>query len=464
MSKQQKEIWKWIPGYNKYQASNRGKIKSFRIDPAGIVLRGDPTRFGHIRVSITLSGKSQSTLVHRLVLMTFCGPPEGDQLCRHLNGIPYDNRVENLKWGDAKSNAADRTKHGLEKRRVLIKEENLTDAEVATIRTTIHEPDRSIADVALEFDVHPRTVRHVVRGDIAAFDSDTAHDIICQYIDGADQPQLAKKYGVAAATISYVLNRKGAYANLKGPTVERKHRKGGPKDITHEEAVAIREAYAADRANTVTSLGAEYNVSPGTICLITTAQQKWSYFGNSVENPPVVALEVAQKIHDEYHSNAANVMDIVAKYSTSFYTVKDIAARTGEYSKLKPPATGKRKPIYIEHDEAEEIRQQYMDPTEKHTLASLAQLHRSSIGTINAVVLATGRYKYFGTRLGKTACAKPRSFSLEVAQEILDLYSSKQYDQQDLATKFRCSKGTIKKILQRDGCYSALESPKCLTK
>ena len=65
------------------------------------------TRIGY---SVFLRGKRFS--VHRLVLEAFVGPcPEGME-CRHLNGDPSDNRVENLAWGTHQDNMDDRSKHG----------------------------------------------------------------------------------------------------------------------------------------------------------------------------------------------------------------------------------------------------------------------------------------------------------------------------------------------------------------
>ncbi|MGL5880995.1 MAG: HNH endonuclease signature motif containing protein [Xenococcaceae cyanobacterium] len=57
--------------------------------------------------------KSRSVLVHRLMALTFLGsPPTPFHQVRHLNGDPTCNKIENLAWGTAKENAADRVRHG----------------------------------------------------------------------------------------------------------------------------------------------------------------------------------------------------------------------------------------------------------------------------------------------------------------------------------------------------------------
>lgn len=53
-----------------------------------------------------------NTLVHQLVLCAFRGPPKAGEECRHLDGNPTNNRIENLVWGDPKENYQDRIRHG----------------------------------------------------------------------------------------------------------------------------------------------------------------------------------------------------------------------------------------------------------------------------------------------------------------------------------------------------------------
>lgn len=94
------EVWKAIPGYEGYEASNTGKIRSLNFSgKAGYVkelatrTRHDSKHFGYVQ--IRLRGKDCS--VHRLVAMTFL--PEWDKELEvdHINGIRDDNRVENLR-------------------------------------------------------------------------------------------------------------------------------------------------------------------------------------------------------------------------------------------------------------------------------------------------------------------------------------------------------------------------------
>lgn len=59
------------------------------------------------------SGRRVGYRVHKLVADAFLGTrPSSDHQIRHLNGDKSDNRVENLCWGTALENAADRELHG----------------------------------------------------------------------------------------------------------------------------------------------------------------------------------------------------------------------------------------------------------------------------------------------------------------------------------------------------------------
>lgn len=120
------EVWKSIPGFDGYEVSDRGRVRSLprtRVDHGGrnggrrqrhvpgVMLRPALSR-GYWQVSLTRNAKGYTRYVHRLVLEAFVGPrPEGME-CRHLNGIRTDSRLVNLAWGTTAENQADREEHG----------------------------------------------------------------------------------------------------------------------------------------------------------------------------------------------------------------------------------------------------------------------------------------------------------------------------------------------------------------
>lgn len=107
------EVWKQVVGDVNYLVSNLGRVYSVsRIDSVGRK-QGDvfltPTRSGGYAY-VGISGRKRA--VHTLVLEAFVSPrPVEHQAC-HLNDDGMDNRLENLRWGTALENAADRARNG----------------------------------------------------------------------------------------------------------------------------------------------------------------------------------------------------------------------------------------------------------------------------------------------------------------------------------------------------------------
>ena len=67
---------------------------------------------GYRRVTLSRGGVKRTCLVHHLVLEAFVGPRPNGMECRHLNGQPGDNRLENLAWGTSSENGLDTVAHG----------------------------------------------------------------------------------------------------------------------------------------------------------------------------------------------------------------------------------------------------------------------------------------------------------------------------------------------------------------
>jgi hypothetical protein len=102
------ERWRPIPGFKGlYEASNLGRIRSPRK-----ILKQRLNNKGYPVVELSKNNHSRESLVHRQVIKAFRGDPLPGNECRHLNGIPTDNRIENLAWGSHSENAADQVAHG----------------------------------------------------------------------------------------------------------------------------------------------------------------------------------------------------------------------------------------------------------------------------------------------------------------------------------------------------------------
>lgn len=90
------EIWKEIPEFMDYYASDSGKIRA----PDGTFVNQSVVS-GYRSCSIR--GRSHS--VHRLIASAFLDPPTSSKMqVNHKNGVKDDNRPENLEWLTARDN------------------------------------------------------------------------------------------------------------------------------------------------------------------------------------------------------------------------------------------------------------------------------------------------------------------------------------------------------------------------
>jgi hypothetical protein len=109
-------VWRPIPGFERYEASNFGQIRrasNIKGVPLGVVLKPYGTISGHLKVSIyDNAGKQKRIGVHRAVAITFIGAVPADRpLVCHRNGDPADNQPSNLYYGTQAENVADMKRH-----------------------------------------------------------------------------------------------------------------------------------------------------------------------------------------------------------------------------------------------------------------------------------------------------------------------------------------------------------------
>lgn len=152
------EYIKQVPGKDGYFADPDGNIYSLWINKGqhGLVMAKEFKRLnfsksksGHLVVSF---GRFDKELVHRVIYRTFIGELEEGKVIRHLNDVPTDNRVSNLKQGTQKENMCDALKNNKLKSK-------LTEEDVIRIKSLKGYQKRKT--VAKNFGVSESTVKGI---------------------------------------------------------------------------------------------------------------------------------------------------------------------------------------------------------------------------------------------------------------------------------------------------------------
>lgn len=115
-------LWRTHPIYLIHEVSTDGRVRT--VDRIVETARG-PRRYrgrelkpvphnGYWTVSVHWGQHVRRVeYIHALVCETFHGPrPSPSHQVRHLNGVPTDNRLENLVWGTPLENADDTRQQG----------------------------------------------------------------------------------------------------------------------------------------------------------------------------------------------------------------------------------------------------------------------------------------------------------------------------------------------------------------
>lgn len=93
------EQWRPVPKYPDCDASNLGRIRSRRVDPAGRVRAFVVGRDGYCRIIMCAASKIHKTeYLHRLVASAWLENPDQLPDINHKNHDKRDNRPENLEW------------------------------------------------------------------------------------------------------------------------------------------------------------------------------------------------------------------------------------------------------------------------------------------------------------------------------------------------------------------------------
>lgn len=111
------EEWRTTHVSEKHEVSNFGRVRSWAVRGSRTAIAKTPKlrklqrdKDGYFWVSFNDAKKK--VFVHTLMLTAFVGPRPKGQLCRHLDGNPEHNTLDNVCWGTEVENKADARRHG----------------------------------------------------------------------------------------------------------------------------------------------------------------------------------------------------------------------------------------------------------------------------------------------------------------------------------------------------------------
>ena len=106
MIKEKEEVWKTVPGYDKYMVSDRGEVKSLKFNKEKILKQSSGSS-SYLRVVLWKEDKGKTFRVHQLVAMTFLGHISSRKMVvDHIDNDSLNNHLCNLQVITSRENTS----------------------------------------------------------------------------------------------------------------------------------------------------------------------------------------------------------------------------------------------------------------------------------------------------------------------------------------------------------------------
>lgn len=162
-----KETWKRIDGFQNYEVSNLGSVRSLHGGKTRVLkpfFRGSYHAF-----SLRADGKTVSRYCHHLVWEAFNGPRTKGMQLNHINGIKTTNGLENLEEVSPRMNSRHCYLNQLRKR-TNIGAKPLSQEDVKAIRFFYIKGKKGhVSALAKIFDRQVQTIALIAKGSVSGY-------------------------------------------------------------------------------------------------------------------------------------------------------------------------------------------------------------------------------------------------------------------------------------------------------
>ena len=213
------EEWRDVDGYEGYQVSNFGRVKSFKRYSQGRISKPIVTRTGYLYVSLSKGKNGHPVRLHRIVAKAFLPNPDDKPQINHRDGCKLNNHVDNLEWVTQGENMQHASILGLRpagenhvrakfsKSDIIYIRENpntLTQESLAT-KFGVAQPVISAIQLGKTYKTTGGKIHKATRPRISKEIRIAIRSCYKKGVPGYGAGALSKKFGVSPATISRIV-------------------------------------------------------------------------------------------------------------------------------------------------------------------------------------------------------------------------------------------------------------------